>query len=117
MPHVILEVSDNVIEQNFNEILLEIHQILTETLPAQLESCKGRVIRHKEFLVGDGSKNYAFIHLSISVLAGRTKETLNLAAEKIIEMLKLNFKGSADQFDLKLSFSIQDLPEIYYKDN
>ena len=115
MPHVIFELSDNVIENEFAEVLTKIHQILTNSLPAQLESCKSRVIRHKEFLVGNGDKDNAFIHLAIEVLSGRSNETLNLTANRIITILPNYFKESAAKLNLNISVAISNLPDIYHK--
>ncbi len=115
MPQIIFEISDNIIEKDFNKILHQIHQILTTTLPTQLESCKSRVIRHKEFLIGDGNDKYAFIHLSIGVLKGRTKKILDLAVDKIMIILQDNFEESKKQLDLKFSVAISELPEVYHK--
>lgn len=115
MPHVIFEVSDNIVEKEFNEILIEIHNILVENLPTRLEFCKSRIIRHKNFLVGDGDKNNSFVHLTILVLPGRTKETLKITSKKIFTCLKNNFSKSAEKNNLKLSLEIKNLSEIYLK--
>jgi 5-carboxymethyl-2-hydroxymuconate isomerase len=115
MPHVIFEMSDNVIEKDLREIMTEIHQILTDTLPATLESCKTRVVRHKDFLVGNGNKSKAFIHLNIHVLAGRSKETLDLTVSKLMSALQRYFKESLHILDLSLSVGMGLLPESYYK--
>lgn len=115
MPQIIFEVSDNIIEKDFQKTLAKIHSILTETLPAQLDSCKSRVIRHKEFLIGDGDINYAFISLSIWVISGRTKEILDLAASKITTVLQSDFKESVDKLNLKISVAIGELPEVYHR--
>ncbi len=117
MPHVIFEMSDNVIEKDLKEIMTQIHQILTDTLPATLESCKTRVVRHKDFLVGNGNKNKAFIHLDIHVLAGRTKETLDLTVSKIMSALQKYFKESFEALDLSISVGMGLLPESYRKTN
>ena len=115
MPQIIFEVSDNLIEKDFSKTLQQIHQILTDTLPAKLDSCKSRVIRHKDFLIGDGSSKYAFVILSIGVIQGRAKETLDLAATRITNILQENFKESADQFTLKISVEINNLSEVYHR--
>ena len=115
MPHIILELSDNVIEKDLTEILAQIHQILTLILPTQLENCKSRVIRHQNFLVGNGNSDNAFIHLSIEVLASRTKEILDLVANKITAILLNYFIESSKKLNLHISIAIKDLPETYYK--
>ena len=115
MPHVIFELSDNIIEKDLSQILAQIHQILTDTLPTKLESCKSRVLRYPEFLVGNGNSNNAFIHLSIAVLSGRTREILDLTVNKITVILQNNFKESREKLNLNISVSISDLPAMYYK--
>ena len=117
MPHVIFELSDNILEKDLAKIMDEIHQILTDRLPAQLESCKSRVIRHQKFLVGNGHDNNAFIHLLVEVFPGRSKATLDLTASKIIAALQIYFKKSVDNLNLQISVTIKDLPEIYHKIN
>lgn len=115
MPQIILEASDNIIEKDFRQTLSEIHQILVKTLPTQLESCKSRVIRHKEFLIGNGNTDNAFIHLSIKIIQGRSEETINLTTNKILDVLKNNFKESTNKLSVKFSIAIDDLPQSYIK--
>ncbi len=115
MPHVIFELSDNVIEKDFTKILVEIHQILTTSLPTQIESCKSRVIQHQHFLVGKGDIDDAFIHLSIEVLSGRSRATLDLTANKVATALQSYFKASLEKLNLNISIAIRDLPDTYYK--
>lgn len=115
MPQIILEASDNIIETDLKKTLSEIHQILVDVLPTKLESCKSRVIRHKEFLLGDGDINNAFIHLSIKIIKGRAKEIIDTATNKIMIVLQNNFKESENKLNLKFSVAIDDLPQSYLK--
>lgn len=115
MPQIILEVSDNILEHDFKSALLEIHQILVETLPTELSSCKSRVIRYQDYLIADGNGKYAFAHLWVNVLKGRSEETLNLAAEKITASLQKHLKESAQNFKLKISVALGELPSVYHR--
>jgi 5-carboxymethyl-2-hydroxymuconate isomerase len=115
MPQITLELSNNIIEKSFSESLAKIHQILTDTLPTQLVSCKSRIIRHREYFIADGDKKHAFAHLTIRILPGRSKAILKSVAEKIIPIFQDSFKQSLINFNLQLSLEILDLPEIYYK--
>ncbi|MCT4635943.1 MAG: hypothetical protein N4A31_06890 [Rickettsiales bacterium] len=115
MPQIILEASDNIIERDFKQTLSKIHHILVDTLPTKLESCKSRVILHKDFLIGNGYMNNAFIHLSIKIIEGRTRETCKLAANKILEELKDSFQESMNRLNLKFSIAIDNLPKVYIK--
>jgi 5-carboxymethyl-2-hydroxymuconate isomerase len=115
MPHIILEISDNVIEKDFSNLFCEIHNILVSNLPTKLESCKSRAIRHKEFLVGDGDLNNAFVHLSISVLQGRSKEVLSNTTKILFACLKENLRDSISKLDLKISIELKELSEFFIK--
>lgn len=115
MPQIILEISDNILEYDFKSALLEIHQILVETLPTELTSCKSRVIRYQDYLIADGDSKYAFAHLWINVLKGRSEATLNLAATKITACLQTHLKKSAENFKLKISVALGELPTIYHR--
>lgn len=115
MPQIILECTQNILEQNLSPLLLEIHKILTENLPTQMTSCKSRVLRHAEYVVADGAPEKAFVHLSIGVLPGRTTELLNTVAVILMEKLKTVFQQSLKELDLQITIAIQDLPVVYHK--
>ncbi len=115
MPQIIFELSDNLIEKDFSKALVTIHQILTDGLPTTLASCKSRVIRYQDFLVGDGEVNNAFVHLSIGVLSGRTKETRDLVAHKILKFLEQYLSQSFAKLNLQITIAISELPEVFYK--
>ncbi len=117
MPHITFELSDNIIEKNIIHLLTEIHHILTEDLPTQLESCKTRVIHHQNFLIGNGDSNNAFIHIAIEVLQGRSEATLEVIANKILLILTKHFRESSTQLNLKISVAIKNLPAIYLRNN
>ncbi len=116
MPQITLECSDNIIEKNMHPLLLEIHHLLSERLPTELSSCKSRVIRINHYLVGDGASQNAFVHLTISVLKGRSEELLKSIAQTILEKLKISFHESLLILNVQLTIAMQDLPNVYLKD-
>ncbi|MCS5710619.1 hypothetical protein [Candidatus Berkiella aquae] len=115
MPQIILECSDNILEKDFKPLLSQIHQLLVEKLPTELKSCKSRVLRHTNYLLGDGSSNQAFVHLSINILSGRSMELKQLVGATLMEVLMEAFHQSRETLELQLSIAIQDLPGIYLK--
>jgi len=115
MPQIILECSNNVIEKDSKSLLLQIHHILTENLPTELRSCKSRVIRHHDFVLGDGNEDNAFVHLSIGVMKGRSHELLSAVASTIMTALKDAFSLSLTKLNLQITLAIQDLPAVYEK--
>lgn len=116
MPHLILECSDNIIEGNHQllNILHDCQQILVENLPTSLESCKSRVVRHQDYLLGNGDGQNAFIHLEVKVLTGRSEELLKQLAEKLKAYILAHLSESqASDLKLKLSVEIVELSSIY----
>jgi len=115
MPHLTLEYSNNVLENDFSSLFLQIHELLSTQLPTQLKSCKSRVIGSEDYVIGDGNKTNAFVHLSILVLKGRSVQLKSAIATTLMGKLKEHFSGSANQLDLQISIAINDLPEVYQK--
>ena len=96
MPHLILEFSDNVIEQDrFSDLFQQCHQTLVETLPTELMSCKSRAIPLQDFYLGDGAERLAFVHGTLKIMPGRTEEVLNQTAEALLSLFKDHFKETA----------------------
>lgn len=115
MPQITLECTDNIIEKDLTNVILQIHHILSKDLPTQLQSCKTRILRHQNCVVGDGDKRNAFVHLSVNVLRGRSVELLSSVGSTIIELLKSYFSLSLNELNLQITVAIQDLPEVYKK--
>lgn len=115
MPHVILEYSNNVKETDFTALLKDIHLLLTEKLPTDLNHCKSRVIKHDGFVVGDNNPKNAFVHMTILVLKGRSEDLLNEVGAMIMEKLKSKFKTSLTTLNLDISIAINHLPGTYLK--
>ena len=116
MPHLILECSDNITEENSQllNILHDCQQILVENLPTTLESCKSRVIRHQDYLLGSGDPKNAFIHLEVRVLKGRSEELLKRAAEKLKACILAGVLESQNSdLIIKVSVELIELSNVY----
>ncbi|WP_158649255.1 hypothetical protein [Aquella oligotrophica] len=116
MPHLILECSDNIIEENRQllNILHDCQQMLVENLPTSLESCKSRVVRHQDYLLGNGEVKNAFIHLEVRVLKGRSEELLKRLAEELKTCISARLlKSLGNDLNLKLSVEVVELSGIY----
>lgn len=114
MPHLVLEYSSNVIEKdNLSRLLLECHNILAQSLPAKIESCKSRAIECTTYCVGDGNPANAFVHVSLAIMAGRTLETLKATADKLMEIYRNYFDRSLQQLNLQITIEISELAKTY----
>ena len=116
MPHLILEFSDNVIEQDrFSDLFQQCHQTLAEKLPTNLMSCKSRAIPLEHFYLGDGAESLAFVHGTLKIMPGRTEEVLNQTAEALMSLFKAHFQETAKARHLQLSLEIVSLNSPYVK--
>jgi 5-carboxymethyl-2-hydroxymuconate isomerase len=117
MPHLVLEASANIHECNvrLEQMLLECHQILVEKLPTQIESCRSRVVLHDIYVVGDNTPNHAFMHLTVKLLKGRTKELLMDTGELLKLKLQEFCSRSMEHLKLHISVEITELSDVYIK--
>lgn len=116
MPHLILECSDNIAEKNpqLLNILHDCQQILVENLPTNLETCKSRLIRHQDYLLGNGEVTNAFVHLEVRVLAGRSVGLLTELAKRLkAHILSQLSESQSSNLKLKISVEIIELSNIY----
>jgi len=116
VPHLILECSDNIAEKNpqLLNILHDCQQILVENLPTNLETCKSRLIRHQDYLLGNGEVTNAFVHLEVRVLVGRSVGLLTELAKRLkAHILSQLSESQCSNLKLKISVEIIELSNIY----
>lgn len=115
MPHIILEYSANLTDPLFPGLFSECHQLLTNQLPTEMKSCKSRAIKCANYYVGDGNARNAFVHLTLKIMPGRTKERLQAVGQELLALLKKYFSESSRQLDLKFSVEINEITLPYTK--
>lgn len=118
MPQLILEMSSNVLEKNViqtQDLLREVHVILTQMLPTQLASCKSRVIIHDVYRLGDGDERNAFVHVNLKIMSGRSKEILSGVGETLLRLMESHFVMSREKRNCQFSIEIMELAETYFK--
>lgn len=113
MPQVILEYSDNVKLADHKSLFLLLHNILAETLPTKISSCKSRAVVCQNYFLGDGNANNGFVHLSVGVLKGRSEETLAATANKLLEALSNFLDDQMKSINIDISIAISELPATY----
>ena len=115
MPHLILEISSNIIETNdkIHNTLQECQNLLVNRLPTKLQNCKSRAIFHELYLFGDGHPENALVHLNVKVLKGRKPELLAEISKELQQILKLGFIKSYERLKLAISVEISELNDSY----
>jgi 5-carboxymethyl-2-hydroxymuconate isomerase len=115
MPHLILECSQTLAHQvDFSVFFKQAYQLLAESLPTKITSCKGRVIFCDKSYIGNDFINNAFIHLTLKILPGRS----DVIKAKITNQLLLNLKHIVNSLNIKqvsLSVELVDLSAHYTK--
>ncbi|MCC5013568.1 MULTISPECIES: 5-carboxymethyl-2-hydroxymuconate Delta-isomerase [Legionella] len=116
MPQLLLEYSANVIEKDkITAVFPLLHAVLSQDLPAQLGNCKSRAVECKDYYIADGQPQQAFILVNLTILAGRSEETLQKVGEKLIAVLKQHFSASLNKLQLQIFLEIDVLEKHYFK--
>ena len=116
LPQFTLEFSSNIIEKNDMQTLFQsCHNILANILSTEIENCKSRAIECSNFYIGEMNTKSAFIHATLKVMPGRTKEKLAEVADAIMQTLAAHFAKSLHDLKLQITLELLELPNIYLK--
>lgn|GEM_PF-938721 len=114
MPHITIEYSRNLKEpEKLLPLLGNLQDLLAEALPAKLTSFKSRAKSYDIFVLGNAQPDTCFVHCQVKVLPGRTKETLDAAAAKVLKSMRDTFQAANAR--LNLSVEIAELGPAYVK--
>ena len=115
MPHLVLEYSANVPDEpDFDFVLRRLHEAMTTAGPFDLANVKSRAVRHERFRVADGAPDRAFVHLTVSVLAGRDGGALRSTAEALLAVLHEAFPRARAERRCDLTVEIREMRRDLY---
>lgn len=116
MPHIKMEVSDNVQISNATNVFLALQKILHDCADVPAQNCKSRLYVTTNFLVGD-EKTPAFVHLEIALLEGRSSQIKSQIGENALQILNDTF--ASDVFGTQITVEIRDMqsPQYFKKVN
>ncbi len=116
MPHITLEATGDICpKENISTTLLALHNLVADTAGADINSCKSRFIQHQQYCIGNDTKDTYFLHLTIKLLAGRTKEQLNRLGEQAFKLLKSKF--GLLSYNIDITVLVEEMAkQNYYKD-
>ena len=117
MPHLTLEVTDNVDQPiAFDALFAELHQVLASVAGIRVDNCKSRALRRKIYYIGDGGTSKAFVHLEMCILEGRTAEAKQAVGKLCLQVLQRYFARSSGELDLQITLEVRDMqPAAYFK--
>lgn len=119
MPHFIAEYSTNLGEQaDLPGLFHKVHTCLGDSGVFPLAGIRSRAIPMAVFRMADGKYDYAFVHMTLKVGAGRDLETRKVVADELFEIIKEHFAELQSRQLLALSFEMIELDaELNYKHN
>ena len=119
MPHFIAEYSANIkYDIDFQDFFNKVNTFLGATGIFPLGGIRSRAIRMDDYVIADAKHDYAFIHMTLKVGAGRDLETRQRVAEELFALIDAYFKPLKDKRLLAVSFEMTELdPVLNYKSN
>jgi 5-carboxymethyl-2-hydroxymuconate isomerase len=113
MPHFVMEYTANLDgETDIKAVLRKVNQILIDqggVFP--IGGIRSRAIRLTDYVMADGEEDYAFVHCSLKVGAGRTPEQKKKACDDLFAMIKDHFADIQARRYLALSMEFSEFDE------
>ena len=119
MPHFIAECTDNIREQaDLPGLFAKVNAALAATGIFPIGGIRSRAHWLDTWQMADGKHDYAFVHMTLKIGAGRSLESREAVGEMLFGLIKTHFATlMADRY-LALSFEIEELhPTLNYKQN
>ncbi|OWO79802.1 5-carboxymethyl-2-hydroxymuconate delta-isomerase [Photorhabdus luminescens] len=119
MPHFYAECTENIREQaNLPELFAKVNQALADTGIFPLGGIRSRAVWLDTWQMADGQHDYAFVHMTLKIGAGRSLESRQQVGEILFTLIKQHFASLMAQRYLALSFTMEELdPVLNYKQN
>jgi len=119
MPHFIAEYSANLGDRaDLPGLFEKVHTCLGDSGVFPLAGIRSRAVRMDVFRMADGKHDYAFVHMTLKVGAGRDLATRKGVADEMFEIIKEHFAELQSRLLLALSFEMVELEaELNYKHN
>lgn len=111
MPHLILEYTDNIEPFDVQALFAELHTEVVATRAVNLKGLKSRAYRLTDYRLADGDARYAFVHVQMWIRHGRTLETKQEMARRVMAVLERWFGARREDGFLSLSADIQEMTE------
>ena len=119
MPHFIAECTDNIREQaDLPGLFAKVNEALAATGIFQLGGIRSRAHWLDTWQMADGKHDYAFVHMTLKIGAGRSLESREAVGEMLFALIKTHFAELMVARYLALSFELDELhPTLNYKQN
>ncbi|MBD2781445.1 5-carboxymethyl-2-hydroxymuconate Delta-isomerase [Xenorhabdus szentirmaii] len=119
MPHFYAECTENIREEaKLPELFSKVNQALADTGIFPQGGIRSRAIWLDTWQMADGQQDYAFVHMTLKIGAGRSLEDRQTVGEMLLALIKAHFADLMAQRYLGISFTMEELdPVLNYKSN
>ena len=119
MPHFIAECTDNIREQaDLPGLFAKVNEALAATGIFPIGGIRSRAHWLDTWQMADGKHDYAFVHMTLKIGAGRSLESRKEVGEMLFALIKTHFAALMTARYLALSFELDELhPTLNYKQN
>ncbi|EPN9192946.1 5-carboxymethyl-2-hydroxymuconate Delta-isomerase [Enterobacter roggenkampii] len=119
MPHFIAECTDNIREQaDLPGLFAKVNEALAATGIFPIGGIRSRAHWLDTWQMADGKRDYAFVHMTLKIGAGRSLESREEVGEMLFALIKTHFAALMASRYLALSFELDELhPTLNYKQN
>ncbi len=115
MPHFVLEYSNNLkVKKTHLSLFTKFHNLAEEKLGIDKLNCKSRAVRRKNFYVGDGDPNHAFVHLTIRLFEGHNPAAKQEVGSIALGLLQDFYKKSSKKLIFQPSVEIVEIKKDHY---
>lgn len=113
MPHLVVEYTANLAaEGDIPALLRKANRVLIEQGGAfPIGGIRSRAIRLDDWCMADGEDDYAFVHLTLKIGAGRDEAVKRKATDALFEMVKAHFAALYAKRYLALSMELVEFSE------
>ena len=119
MPHFIAECTDNIREQaDLPGLFAKVNEALAATGIFPIGGIRSRAHWLDTWQMADGKHDYAFVHMTLKIGAGRSLESRKEVGEMLFALIKTHFAALMASRYLALSFELDELhPTLNFKQN
>ena len=119
MPHFIAECTDNIREQaDLPGLFAKVNEALAATGIFPIGGIRSRAHWLDTWQMADGRQDYAFVHMTLKIGAGRSLESRQDVGDMLFALIKSHFAALMESRYLALSFAMEELdPTLNYNQN
>ncbi len=113
MPHVIVEYTDNIrADANVPVLLKTIHDVLiAQDGVFPTGGIRSRAMALTDYRMADGAADYAFVHVTLRIGAGRDEAVKKKACDALFDAIKAHFADLYARRYLALSMEVAEFSE------